>query len=295
MNKVKRITKYVIDFFADMSKDNAPAFAASAAFFFFMSIIPIAMFLFALLPYIPFTESDIIRMIKHLLPELVVPTIVNDINAIYAASSKALPVTAIITLWAGALGMMGLTRGLNGVLHIEDKRNYFVVRLIASFYTLVMLAMIIILVVVSILGESIARYAVYLYPSLKPLFRFVLNFSNLFMVIFISLLIALMYTFLPAKRQNFLFVLPGAFIAGAGWILASYGVKLYIELFNGFSIYGSLTTIMVILFWLNLLFNIVMFGAYLNKRFKPYFKVAYEQQQRIKNLKSSSIDNIDNK
>ena len=35
-----------------------------------------------------------------------------------------------------------------------------------------------------------------------------------------------------------------------GWYVFSFGVSIYIDYFRGFSLYGSLTTIVLIMFWL---------------------------------------------
>ena len=36
----------------------------------------------------------------------------------------------------------------------------------------------------------------------------------------------------------------------AAWYVFSFGVSIYIDYFHGFSLYGSLTTIVLIMFWL---------------------------------------------
>ena len=48
--------------------------------------------------------------------------------------------------------------------------------------------------------------------------------------------------------------------------------SIYVDRFNGFSTYGSLTTIIILMLWLYACMYIVMVGAFLNRYFKPAFQ-----------------------
>ena len=60
---------------------------------------------------------------------------------VYESSVGILPVALIAMVWSAAKGVMALMRGLNAVNGVDEKRNYFVIRFIASFYTLIMLGL----------------------------------------------------------------------------------------------------------------------------------------------------------
>ena len=58
---------------------------------------------------------------------------------------------------------------------------------------------------------------------------------------------------------------PGAVIASIGWIIISKIFSIYLSLFKGFSImYGSLTTIILIMMWVYLCIYIILIGAEIN-------------------------------
>ena len=54
-------------------------------------------------------------------------------------------------------------------------------------------------------------------------------------------------------------------MASLGWTVVTFGFSIYVTYFNGFSMYGSLTTIVILLIWLYVCMNLVLAGAYMNK------------------------------
>ena len=66
--------------------------------------------------------------------------------------------------------------------------------------------------------------------------------------------------------------LPGAGLAAIGWSVTTFGFSVYIDEFNGFNTYGSLTTIIILMLWLYAGMYIILVGAYINRYFKPAFQ-----------------------
>ena len=59
---------------------------------------------------------------------------------------------------------------------------------------------------------------------------------------------------------------PGAVLSAAGWMVFSYAFSMYIDKFNGFSnMYGSLTTMILIMLWLYFGMYITLIGAEFNQ------------------------------
>ena len=266
----------------DMSKSNVPAFAASVAFYFFISIFPTLMFICSLIPYLPITEPEFVSAVTRIMPSYLSGVARSVINQIYMASSRVLPITAIITLWTAGMGIMSLIRGLNAVFKFDDKRNYFMIRILGSVYTLLFLAVVALSLILGAFGKTIGIKLIERFPHLEELFSNLIFFRGVIVWVFLTIILDLAYAFLPAKRQKLLHQLPGAVIAAFAWCVTTWGFSVYIDKFHGFSMYGGITGIMIFLFWLNIGFNLVMFGAYFNRRFNPYLQVGIEQRNRIK-------------
>ena len=74
------------------------------------------------------------------------------------------------------------------------------------------------------------------------------------------------YHFLPNKKTKFIRQFPGAFLTAIGWAAASYIFSAYVNIFTGFStMYGSMTTIMLIMLWLYACMYIMLLGGEVNE------------------------------
>ena len=67
--------------------------------------------------------------------------------------------------------------------------------------------------------------------------------------------------------------IPGALIAAIGWYIVSRFFSIYVYIFTGFTnMYGSLSTIILIMMWLYACITLIFWGAeinsYLNARLK---------------------------
>ena len=72
----------------------------------------------------------------------------------------------------------------------------------------------------------------------------------------------LTYWLLPNRHPRFRYIWPGALLAALGFEALKVGFAAYIEHFASFNvIYGSLGSVIVLLFWVYLTANIVIFGA----------------------------------
>ncbi|MCR4989508.1 MAG: YihY/virulence factor BrkB family protein [Lachnospiraceae bacterium] len=294
---INKIIRKLINLFTGMSKSNVPSFAASVAFYFFISMFPILMFICALIPYLPFTEPEFVKTVNEYLPVYIQGIATSLINQIYRITSGFLPLTAIITLWTAGMGIMSLIRGLNAVYKVDDNRNYFLIRILGSIYTLLFIAIVGILVVLGAFGKMILLSLSLRLPHLTDFFSWLIHFRAVIVWALLTIILDLAYAFLPGKRQKIFYQLPGSMLASLAWCLTTWGFSIYIEKFNGFSMYGGLMGIMIFLFWLNIGFNLVMFGAYFNMKLKPYLKDDSGQNLKIKEVRKRILnltDDVDN-
>lgn len=260
------------DFGKHMSRKNISAFAASAAFFLFLSLIPILMLLCALIPYTPLTEANLMSMIRRIVPDAMDPLMVGIVSDVYDKSIGIVSVTAVVTLFSAGKAMLALMRGLNAINDLEENRNYFVLRVVASFYTILILVLMLLSLLIMVFGNVLVGIIENQIPQTSYLFSLLLHFRLLFAWVVITVVIALIYTYVPDGKMKFRMQLPGAVVAAVGWSLITWGFSVYIDMFNGFNTYGSLTTIIILMLWLYACMYIVMAGAFLNRYFKPAFQ-----------------------
>ena len=263
------------DFSTQMTRKNISAFAASAAFFMFLSLVPLLMALCAILPYTSLTADNLIMAIMKVVPETMNGFIKSVVYDVYARTAGTITVFALVTIWSAAKAMLALIQGLNEVNDIEEKRNYLLLRTIACFYTVIMLIAIILSIFIMVFGNVIVNIALRDFPQLQVLVHFIMHFRFLFSWIVLTFIFSMIYTFVPGIKLRFRRQIPGAAFAAVVWSAASYVFSVYIEYFNGFGAYGSLTTIVILMFWFYMMMYILLIGAHINRYFGPVYKFLF--------------------
>ncbi len=257
------------DFSAQMKKQNISAYAASIAFFFFLSIVPMLMVICMVIPYTPLTEENLVQAVTDITPDRVDPVVEDLIADVYDKSAGILSIAVIATLWSAAKGVMALMQGLNAVNGVDEKRNYFVIRVVACLYTVVMLIVVILSLFINVFGNQLVNLALHRIPQLQRLVVFLMHFRFLVVWAVLTLLFATVYAFMPDDRLRFREQIPGATFAAVVWSIFSWGFSMYVDYSNSYGIYGSLAIIIIILLWMYFCMYIIMIGAYLNRYFRP--------------------------
>lgn len=269
------IIKFILilrDFSVHMKKQNISAFAASTAFFFFLSVVPMLIVICTIIPYTPLTEEDLVEAVTDVTPDQADPLVESLIADAYDKSAGILSVAIIATIWSAAKGVMALMRGLNAINGVEEERNYFLVRVIASFYTIVMLVVVILSLFVMVFGDQLVTLALHRLPQLETLVSFAMNFRFLLVWAVLSVLFAAIYAYVPDKKRHFKEQVPGAVFSAVVWSVFSWGFSIYLNYNNSYGIYGSLSIIIILLLWMYFCMYIILVGAYLNRYFEPVNK-----------------------
>lgn len=256
----------VRDFIKNMKSENLSAYASSTAFFIFVSLVPMLLLICAIIPFTPLTKENLIKILADVVPVRMEGLVENIIENVYIRSAGVLSVAVILILWSAGKGVLAVVRGLNAVNDVEEERNYFVVRIYASFYTLILLLIVLVSMIILVFGNQLVRMLISISPKLRLLFSLLLNLRFLFVWILLTVIFAAFYAYLPNKKLTFKAQLPGASFAAVIWSIFSWCFSIYVSWGNGFNIYGSLSIIVVLLLWLYFCFYIIFMGAYINKR-----------------------------
>ena len=153
---------------------------------------------------------------------------------------------------------------------LQETRNWLVLRFWAVIYTFVMIFSIILMLVLFVFGRTLQRWLVQYVPAIADLTSVLLRLKSLIGIGGLTFIFALFYWAFPNRRGaggsriTYVRQLPGAFICAVAWYVFSFSISIYVEYFHGFSSYGSLTTIVLIMFWLYICMYILMVGAEVN-------------------------------
>lgn len=288
----KKLLAIAMDFSQEFNKKNIAAYASSIAFFLFLSLIPIAMVLVSILPFTVLSESDLISTMDTVMPEFMVPLLDIIISDVYERSTGILSLAILVAIWSAGKGMLAMIRGLNEINEVKERRNYFILRIEASGYTLIMLSAVLVALILMVFGNTLLDVVLSYYPRLAQPLELIRNLRFLVSWGVLTLLFAVIYTYVPSIHQKFLYQLPGATFSAVVWSVFSFFFSIYIKYFDGFSTYGSLTTIIIILLWMYFCFYIIMIGAFLNRYFAPAYQVIFFKNRKSKSKKSAPIEEM---
>ncbi|WP_081671234.1 YihY/virulence factor BrkB family protein [Butyrivibrio sp. XBB1001] len=280
------------DFANRMQKKNMAAYAGSTAFFFILSFIPLLILLSSAIPYTSLTQEDLIRVMVEVTPDFADSVMIRLISEAYQSSVAVFSISALVTIWSGALGMLALIRGLNIIYDVDERRNYFYLRFIAALYTIAMIIILLIMLMIMVFGDFVKHFIMSAYPHIWRAVSFLENFKFVVVIGIAVLAFALIYTFVPSARMKFIYQLPGAILSAVVWYVFSWIFSLYVENTGAYtSIYGSLATPVIMMFWLYFCIYIFLFGAFINRFFHPAVRVLYDDHHRKtvrKNVKKKS-------
>lgn len=244
---------YVKTYLDKCKRDNIGAFAAQAAFFIIMSAIPFLMVFTSLLQYTNISQEYVTDLLCRAMPKYIEPILQPILNEVYSRSVGIISITAIIALWAAGKALQYMTAGLNVLNGIDETRNWFVVRFWSIVYTVVFIFAIIIVLILMVFTEYIQglldqAFGVWgllvAIVSVRPLIRGLVVFAVL------TGLFVWIFTQLPNKKVKALSQIPGALLCALIWYVFSIFLSIYVNFYNGFSIYGSMSTIVLMMFWL---------------------------------------------
>ena len=279
---IKRLYLIFYTFGKQLQRDNIGAYASSMAFFFLLSVVPILLIGTVILSYMPFTEEMVVSTLEQFTPGFIDNIIENLVSQVYNQSQGVLPIAIIVMLWSAGKGMWGMMMGLNTANEVTEDRNIVFVRIRASFYSVLMLIMLIMCFGMIIAGENFVGYIRRLAPKLAEYFGIIGNLRFLVVWGFLTLYFALLYTFLPNKKLKIRYQIPGAAFSAIGWSVISWGYALYLDYYDGFSVYGSLSTPLLIMIWMYVCMYILLIGANLNRYFGSVIKGVMSPKEKLK-------------
>ncbi|MCH5272906.1 MAG: YihY/virulence factor BrkB family protein [Lachnospiraceae bacterium] len=260
---IKAIYYMIRAFSKKLREDAVSAYAAQAAFFVILSFIPFVIFLLTLLKFLPFTGEDLIAVSKSLLPPAIHDFVTLLLQEVFLKTSTALvSFSVIMALWSASKGFLVIIRGLNAVYGNPETRNYFVIRILSTFYTLIFAVVLVLTLLLLGFGNQIYLYIQSKVPFLENAALLIISIRTVVFLVALSAYFLALYLVIPNRKSRWLEELPGALFSAAGWLGFSYLYSFYIDRISNFSaMYGSLTAIVLCMIWLYACMYIMFIGA----------------------------------
>ena len=264
---MKKIIEYVKAVTKCVSKNHIGAYAAQSSYFFILSLIPIILLLLSIVQYTPVTKLNVMEAVTMIFPEETMQRFISGIvEEVYSQSKTIIPITILVVIWSAGRGVLSINYGLNLVYGISETRNYYVLRVRASLYTVIFILAIVLGLVVAVFGNSLGSFLGGHFHVLHDTIEFILHLKTVttFCVSFVFSL--LVYQYLPNKKNKITDQIPGAVFTSLGWLVISFGFSVYLTVFRGFSgLYGSMTAIVLVMLWLYFCMYTLLLGGMINQ------------------------------
>jgi membrane protein len=267
--------------------------ASAVAYNFIMAIPPSFLFLFTLIPSLPFISKKSIKLQLHGLITDVIPLKVHNENLIkfvdsFIDGSKIglISFGFITALYFASNAMMGIMRSFNKNYIGFAKRKGLHNRWMA-----IKLTMLLFLVVLGSLLMLITQGAVLKWIGIQSeTIRNIIYYVRwIFIVAMIFYSMAFIYKYAPAVQKRWKLVSPGAILATSLSILASVGFSYFVNNFGRYNaLYGSIGTIIFLMALIYINSLVLMIGFELNVSIKSLKSIAEQREIEEKNGKAVS-------
>jgi membrane protein len=253
----------------ELKRDDINTRANSMAFSFFLALFPAIIFIFTLIPYIPYENFDEVlrNEIQQVMPDNAhsfLFEIIDDLRSIQRES--LLSIGFVLAFFFSSNGMIAMMKGFEKSYDVSFKaRNFFRKRVVAVWITTLLIVMLIISVALIIWSNKILDY-VFDPTSSANLNYYAIQILRwtIIVALFYSV-IAAIYRFGPPLKIKFGFFSPGATLATLSSILTSIIFSYFVDNFGRWDIiYGPLGALIVMLLWMQINCFIILAGFELN-------------------------------
>ena len=251
---------------------NMPVFAGCATLFLLTASFPLLIGVLVVVNHLPgYSVGNVAELLFQFLPHVpeIQDTILGVLDSLNAQSTTFVASFAFITtLFSASSGMAAIQKGLQRLT--PGARFTLYDRLLAIVYTIVFQGLLLAVLLLQGLRSIFAPLRALLVenPAWDALLDWLgrwISFSDLLAIPVLFVLILLMYTFMPGGKRPLRPQVPGTVFTTAGWVVFSRAFSFYIVHFWRLSyIYGSLTAIVLMILWLDIIINLFFLGAALN-------------------------------
>lgn len=266
--------------------------ASAIAYNFIMAIPPSFLFLFTLIPNLPFIKKSALKTQLHLLITEIIPAKVHNANLIkfvdsFIDDSKIglLSFGLIMALFFASNAMMGLMRSFNknylGFAKRKDLHTrWLAIKLTALLFLLVLASLILLITQGAVLGwfgvkNSILREIIFY-------IRWIVTVALMYYSI------AFIYKYAPAVEKKWKLRSPGTILATTLSILANYGFSFFVNNFGKYNaLYGSIGSIIVLMAVIYINSLVLIIGFELNVSINSLKIIA--DKRKLEDVKPASV------
>jgi len=263
LKKIGGFLKELADRYAEHS---VSAYSAQMAFFLMLSIFPFFIFLFTVLGKLSINSDVLITILETFFPKEVHQLTIDFIeNNIVVEGNSLVSISILGIIWSASKGVRALMVSLNKAYEIKETRSFLIIKALDMIYTMLIVVVILLLLTLPNIGADVFRFiGRYIDINWEVVETFNLV-KRILIPSTLTLLMGLIYMYVPNLKLKIKDVIWGTVFSIFGWAILSYFFTIFINEFANYKVvYGSLATVIILMFWLYFSSILLIIGGEIN-------------------------------
>ncbi len=258
--------------------------ASAIAFNFTMTIPPVVIFLFTLIPHLPISQefiNQIFSLIKDVMPgEKNNGVLIKFLSDILNKPRTGLLSTGfLLAMFFSSNAVMGIMRSFDKKYIGFTKRTGYHERFVALRLTFILFILFFITILALIMQGSVLRW---LGITNSLLITVIDNLRWILIVLMFFYSISFIYRYAPAVHKRWKLINPGSIIATFMMIIFTAGFSYWVSNFSNYNeLYGSISTVLILMLLIYFNSLVLLIGFELNVSINS---LKHEVDERNKNL-----------
>lgn len=260
-----RVFTKIDNFLKRLEKHHVNEYSIQCAYYVILAFIPFLILLFSLIQFTSVGKDAVFFLARDLFPGNIGDFIEGIVKEASFKSIGTLSISVIFLVWSAGKGFFALCKGFHYIYETPKEYNYWFLKLKSIICIILFIVMIVVVLLLVTFGRTIVDFLQNKYMGLSTTINIIINLRLLWQILILFAVFWLMYIFVPNRKVKFRTQIPGAAFAAIGWYALSWAFSLYLDVFKNFSvIYGSLTSIMLLMIWVYWSMYVLLLGAEIN-------------------------------
>jgi membrane protein len=252
-------------------RHNIVDLGAQLAYWSLLALIPFVIFVLTLIGYLPLEKLDVQLMtwLAPFMPDAALRLVWETVHEIVGQQRGGLLALSLVgALWSAAGGASAMQVALNRAYGCTETRAYWRRKTEALLVTLAATFLLGIALVCATVGPDVIHFVLE-HLSVGSAFDGLANAWSWIRwpisVVALVVLLAATYQYLPAEHHGVDFGSIGSIAAVVGWMLVTWGFRVFVQLFHAYArSYGALAAVVMLMTWIYLSGMSFILGAEVN-------------------------------
>ena len=298
---MKKFVQEINMFLKKVSKDNIEVYSGEAAFFMILSFIPFIMLLFSLIQFSNVNQTAMNDFLSVVIPDNMIDFFKSIVNEVYSKSFGTISASAIIAIWCAGRGFYSMCKGFKAIYRSNYekglKTNRVFTRIESLLFTVIFIITVFLVMISLVFGDRINHFVQNNFEAVGYITKVFVRLRIVYVLLVLFLVFLYLYKLIANRKMRIRDHIPGAIFAAIGWYTVSRFFSIYVYIFTGFTnMYGSLSTIVLIMMWIYACIFIIFLGAeinsFLNVR-KKYKNRGIGKKRKHKHIEIDENSNLE--